>query len=55
MTRLKPCPFCGSENVRDNCDSGYFWVECVDCGCAGPRSFENFEWAMEVWNRRVND
>lgn len=49
---LKPCPFCGSENVRDSCDCGYFWVECVDCGCSGPRSFENYEWAIEKWNRR---
>lgn len=52
MTELKPCPFCGSENVRDNYDWGYFWVECVDCGCNGPRSFENFEWAIQKWNRR---
>ena len=53
--KLKPCPFCGSENVRDNYDSGYFWVECVDCGCDGPRSFENYEWAIEKWNRRVGE
>ena len=52
---LKLCPFCGSKNVRVNYNSGHIWVECVDCGCNGPRSFENREWAIEKWNRRVKE
>jgi hypothetical protein len=28
---LKPCPFCGSEDLRSD-----QWVDCNDCGCSGP-------------------
>ena len=52
---LKPCPFCGSKNVSDNYDSGYFWVECKDCKVNGPESYEDYDKCLELWNRRVNE
>lgn len=42
MTELKPCPFCGKEDMSDiksrGCVTGQmiFWVECCMCGAAGP-------------------
>ena len=55
MTELKPCPFCGSKKIQDNYDWGYFWVECKDCKCKGPDSFEDYEKALQKWNRRVKE
>lgn len=51
MTDLNPCPYCGSREVADNYDSGYFWVECRICGIKGPESFEDYLGALDRWNR----
>ena len=42
--KLKPCPFCGSENLEEdygavaelNPDEQSGNVECLDCGAKGP-------------------
>lgn len=47
------CPFCGSDDVEDNYDSGYFWVECHQCGIHGPESFEDYLGALDKWNNRT--
>jgi Lar family restriction alleviation protein len=49
---LKPCPFCGSNNVKkDNFSFGYC-VMCTDCGCRTDN--ENTEAkAIARWNRRT--
>lgn len=50
--KLKPCPFCGSLNVRaiyaPDC-----WVKCMDCGAGGPERNSTVE-AAESWNGRIN-
>lgn len=54
--QLKPCPFCGSKNVKVH---GYdkFWVECEECNCEGPSPstgvFYDEESAIAAWNRRA--
>lgn len=50
MTKLKPCPFCGSERVRI-CGRKAFWVECDHCGGRGG-VFPTREGASAFWNRR---
>ena len=67
-TELKPCPFCGSDNVsiQDMSDGG-FCVECQDCPCvlgdiswggyhigegANEGEFSTPEEATEKWNTR---
>lgn len=65
MVELKPCPFCGSQQVDDNIgvqydESGlsavrYFYsVVCGNCGCR-TALFEQKLNSIEAWNRRVSD
>ena len=38
-TELRACPFCGSENVEIvNTHTPYYWGQCIDCECEGPKS-----------------
>jgi Lar family restriction alleviation protein len=53
---LKPCPFCGSTNVRlwkhqtlITIDSVKWFVWCLECDAMGPLR-EQSE-AISVWNR----
>ena len=58
MNNLKPCPFCGSNNLEDH----YVFIKCTDCGEEGPPSnnkrndahadFVDNENAIEYWNER---
>ncbi len=54
--KLKPCPFCGSENLdegRDTMDSTvHFHVYCLDCQGAGPEG-DTSGIAEGNWNRRA--
>ena len=60
MAKLKPCPFCGSNDVgiqhyiprRGNCVLSY--VLCYDCEAAGPEKPAG-EKATEAWNRRADN
>ena len=56
---LKPCPFCGSYNVRVcTIPSGYkrnprvWYVKCDDCESRGTRVFDKSE-AIAAWNTRA--
>jgi Lar family restriction alleviation protein len=61
---LKPCPFCGSENVSvatgsrkspdpDEPETWFQYVECEACECAGPFADDNERRAIAVWNTRT--
>jgi len=56
-TKLRSCPFCGSDNLDDTCaDRGkdtreFYFVFCDRCEANGPTSYER-EKAVEMWNRR---
>jgi Lar family restriction alleviation protein len=53
---LKPCPFCGSNNVRVDTFQPYeaiCWVECGRCGTSGSRAYTIDE-AIKAWNRRTS-
>ena len=53
MAELKPCPFCGSEDLKiySNAFENYY-VVCLGCGASG-RNYRSVEKAKEVWNRRA--
>lgn len=51
---LKPCPFCGSEDV-EICNSGeYFYCHCWKCNAMGPDA-DTRQWGLEAWNNRPNE
>ena len=65
--KLKPCPFCGGgANVQNTFYEGYdselheyvenigFAVGCPKCNI-GTQFYNNYENAIEAWNRRVNN
>ena len=53
MEKLKPCPFCGSKNIR-LCGITYHWVQCEKCLSSTAISYTK-EKAIENWNRRANN
>ena len=69
-TKLKPCPFCGEEELVECADhepkligKALFqtrWIECLECGARGPYvhwdSFNNMDrYAEQDWNRRYEN
>ena len=62
MTKLKPCPFCGSENIKliknpvydaNECTTLYYkFYKCRYCGAQGGGSYSERD-AAEKWNRRA--
>lgn len=50
---LKPCPFCGSEDIFGGPGpEGEHYVECWDC-CAKVESCNGMADAIAGWNRRA--
>lgn len=56
MDDLKPCPFCGSNDLTIcyNVLRTYTCVNCYKCGAEGG-GCETKEEAIEAWNERVGD
>ena len=52
--KLKPCPFCGSENIiiEEGPISGGFCATCNSCFALGPWSSCEDE-AIKTWNERT--
>ena len=56
MTELKPCPFCGGNNisVKYRSITEAWKVFCYDCNAEGPdSSIDNI--AIEKWNTRPGE
>lgn len=51
---LKPCPFCGSEDVTCDRFEDVYYVECWDCS-AKIESYNGAEDAVAGWNTRAID
>lgn len=59
---LRPCPFCGSNNVMPTSSKGAWFVECLDCRSSSRQFFpkklmdaEIFRLLAENWNKRDPD
>jgi len=54
---LKPCPFCGGEDVEivEHCgEFGWsYTVECLDCDCNAKQLEKSY--AVAAWNRRAGE
>lgn len=53
---LKPCPFCGSKNIRFKDTRGWLETcgECEDCGALGPDGdIDDVSSAVAAWNTRT--
>ena len=50
--RLKPCPFCQSEDIQAFDIGETFILYCNDCCASGPEA-DTLEDAVEKWNRRM--
>lgn len=57
MTELKPCPFCGADevnlSVRED-DDGVLYIYCYGCDSVyyNDNQSQNI---IEMWNRRVKE
>lgn len=52
--QLKPCPFCGKNDIdsRFACDGiGQIQAGCMDCGCCGPdKNTDSPDVSIAAWN-----
>lgn len=61
MEKLKPCPFCGSTNIRltENCPDDPAWssthIECRKCHASTQKHMRTTADAITWWNSRALD
>lgn len=57
MAELKPCPFCGSKEVRMRFDSVFesYYVACKKCGADVHQFYGLKDEAVKAWNRRTEN
>lgn len=57
MLKLKPCPFCGGDDLILIVDGKYEHINCRDCGAGGSVAVRNELYEKtdpyEYWNERV--
>jgi len=57
MIKLKPCPFCGSNDVfiieLPYVDGNTHIVKCANCETYGPRWNSSDEEGIKAWNKRA--
>ena len=50
---LKPCPFCGSNEIYSSPHIAL--IVCKKCRCWGPNTGTTEAEAVSAWNRRINE
>ena len=53
--KLKPCPFCGGEDIimcREETFIRGYYCRCKSCGCR-TMHFSKEEYVLTTWNRRA--
>lgn len=61
--KLKPCPFCGSLELRGPCFQEYigdtrypsWWIECEKCPCYLEVEGEESDNLIKHWNTRIKE
>lgn len=51
---LKPCPFCGGEAQTGKSYSGFYSVECMNCGMQSGY-YDTESEAITAWNRAMGE
>ena len=55
VNELKPCPFCGSENIEiTSYCADLVFIQCDGCGATFPH-FDSEKEAIKAWNGRVDN
>lgn len=54
MSKLKPCPFCGSDPVLTTIGNPWYWVSCLECKIT-TKSYNSKSQAIKAWNTRLNE
>lgn len=44
QTKLKPCPYCGSEDLAEDTGGNSVFIRCKKCGAFGPNHTDNRHW-----------
>ena len=59
--KLKPCPFCGGDNIGTDyiatysLDSSFYVFGCLDCDITFMTDSAKIDdYCLELWNKRVN-
>ena len=62
QNQLKPCPFCGSDNIERRFHTNVYlngdvvkvsyWIQCNDCFAASVCD-DDIERVVEAWNKRA--
>jgi Lar family restriction alleviation protein len=53
---LKPCPFCGSNDLDLCYVPKSHWVSCNVCNAEGPNgNYSTVKKAIAAWNKRIGD
>ena len=50
---LRPCPFCGYNDIIENEQNGRFFCECTFCRSKSADCYFKYD-AIKKWNRRSN-
>lgn len=51
---IKPCPFCGDEDIREYNECNQIWLECSMCG-GRTMPCISYKIAVMRWNRRAGN
>mgnify|MGYP002068886796 FL=1 len=54
LEKIKPCPFCGNNNIIIERRRDGNVVSCIGCGVSIV-AYISREEIIEMWNRRVNE
>lgn len=49
---LKPCPFCGSKNIKTDDDGQWNWIVCKACGAKSGFGRDDEGPDFDQWNKR---
>lgn len=58
INKLKPCPFCGTGNIKlkkITCYDVIYFCECPNCASRGPMIKNSLKSAVKAWNRRADN
>lgn len=51
--KLKPCPFCGGNNIKEEGDGQDCWIQCMGCGARAGIGGDDEGPDAVAWNTRV--